>query len=297
MVTKSIWEDVYFTTDVDTFFFHIDCDGETIFNGKAVKFPDADTIEINVSRICQNYLSSHLATSGMTFSRGHTADTEAFRTFELYDDEGDTLAETYRFLNDWSYEVKDLETEDVNLSRPINGHYARSQYFMCTYLEVDTVTPEVRTTVSLNPSDITWDDAELYDVEACGDYVLYYRNVHSGYDCFLLEGNCKETDSLELYDTTKAYNNRTLDRGLTRYQTGIERGWQLNTGWLTDEQSETLARNLLGSTDVYLEDLVNGDVIPVVIMDSTAEHKKFKLGRKLNQYTINVKSSQPRIRK
>lgn len=127
----------------------------------------------------------------------------------------------------------------------------------------------------------------------CGDWALYYSNRSGGWDSFLIEGNVKKIDNFEKYYINRSYNNTTMEWGKKVYHNEITTNYELHTGWLNDRQSEILAFNLLSSNQVYLHDLVNNKIIPVVITDDTAEYKTFKNnGRKMVNYTINVEASQ-----
>jgi len=77
----------------------------------------------------------------------------------------------------------------------------------------------------------------------------------------------------------------------------IKTNYELNTGYLTDEQAANLAKNLLGSVKVYLQNIDEGRVYPVIITDSNATYQTYQTnGMKLAQYKINVQTSQTKIR-
>lgn len=133
----------------------------------------------------------------------------------------------------------------------------------------------------------------MYSVNYCGDAALYYLNSQGGYDAFLLEGICKRTDKYTQGDCFKAYDNRTIEFGHTRYLTEIEGQWELNTGWLTDEESASLVHNLFPSTRVWLHLLDEDKIVPVVITDTSVQYKTYENQRdKLVEYTIKVSTSQ-----
>jgi len=72
----------------------------------------------------------------------------------------------------------------------------------------------------------------------------------------------------------------------------------MNTGLLSDEQSKNLAKNLVGSLKVYLQNIEEGWVAPVVITDNSVDYQTYATnGKKLSQYKITVQLSQTRIRK
>lgn len=132
-----------------------------------------------------------------------------------------------------------------------------------------------------------------YDVNYCGDGALYYRNCQGGYDAFLIEGQCTRTDKFKQGDIYKAYDNTTLDFGRDRFLTEITQTWKLVTGWLTDEQSEILANNLLPSNQVWFHNLKTDTIHPCVITDTEVKHKTYSNeGNHLVSYEINIEFSQ-----
>lgn len=132
----------------------------------------------------------------------------------------------------------------------------------------------------------------------CGRYVLHYLNAYGGWDSLLIEGNSVKDDTLTRYTLKAEYDNRlSQNRGERNYLNEIERRMTLHTGWLTDEESMRM-HHLLGSTDVYLEDLEFKKVHPVVIEDTSFSYKTYKNnGCKLVNYEIIVKLAQNRIRR
>lgn len=144
---------------------------------------------------------------------------------------------------------------------------------------------------------ITFDGGIKYDVRYCGDYALYYLNSYGGWDSFLIEGKVRKFDDLTGYDYNKSFDNNTLDFEKTRYMNTIITRYEMHTGWLTDSQSENLAKNLLESTKVYIHNLVENKIYPAIIKDSSIEYKTTRNEGKMVSYTINLEVSQSKIRK
>lgn len=138
-----------------------------------------------------------------------------------------------------------------------------------------------------------------YDVNYCGEGALYYRNSKGGYDAFLIEGRCERTDKFTQKDIYKAYDNSKVnDFGRNRFLTQITPTWKLVTGWLTDDESERLANNLIPSTQVWFHNLVDNTIHPVVITDTQVKHKTYSNeGNQLVAYEINIEYSQPMERR
>ena len=135
-------------------------------------------------------------------------------------------------------------------------------------------------------------------VTDCARYALYYVNAYGGWDTFLIEGNSLEADSLKRYTREEVYDNTDIqNRGVFNYVNEITKGFTFHTGWLLQDQGEKM-HHLINSTDVYLYDMTNGQMIPVIIPMSTCEYKTFKnQGNNLVNYTLQVEIAQNRIRR
>ena len=271
---QAIWQDTYYTANTDTLQYYITDGTNTIFSGKAYKFPDGSNISININRVCQNHLNSEIPNSVWSSNSGNVNLPDAVKTFHLFNSAGTELS-AYTYINDWSYTAT-----ASTLSNPINGRYATNQYVFTSTVTSGKVKIAYAKTGTL-----------------CGDYALYYSNLKSGYDSFLLEGKVVEKKNITTYEYGKDINNNNIDRSINRYQSNIEQNWEVNTGWLTDAQSKKLYDNLLTSNNVYLHNLKTGEIIPVSIEDSSVTNKQFKNERMLINYTINLKSDNTRIRR
>ena len=140
-------------------------------------------------------------------------------------------------------------------------------------------------------------DSVEYKVKYCGDYAAYYLGAKGGWGAFLFEGKCKRTDKVDRHSINKTFSNITIEFGEMPYISEITPEYELNTGWLTDAQSEMFVKDLLESNRVYLHDLADDRIFPVVITDSEPSVKKFSDENKLVSYKVNVKESQTRIRR
>lgn len=155
----------------------------------------------------------------------------------------------------------------------------------------------IRTAADLQGKKITIDSAITYDCNYCGDYALYYLNSHGGWDSFLIEGKVQKTDNITQYKYSKSFNNTTIEYESGRYISEIATKYVCYTSWLTDAQSANLAKNLLSSNKVYLHDLVNNKIIPVIIENTTIDYKKYFNERQMISYKINLVESQTKIKK
>lgn len=290
-ITAPIWKDTYYTTTADTVNYSIGLDGETIFTGKGVKYPGADDMQLNINKICRNYLECDIAglLETMPSSNTNLDHPNAQRTFNFYT--GSTKVNDYVFYQDYSYtNDKPATGSSIVVSNPINGHYVSGMLKVRTYRG----TSSYYTTGSASSSTGLGYTTRV----KCVPYVLYYLNSYGGWDAFAIEGTGIKKDAYTTYKTDQSYNNTTLQFETNKYAQEIKTRYELNTGLLSDEQSANLAKNLLGSIKVYLQNIDEGWIKPVIITDSNATYQTYQTnGRKLSQYKINVQESQSKIRR
>ena len=290
-ITAPIWKDTYYTTTANTVNYSIRLDGETIFTGKGVKYPGADDMQLNINKICRNYLECDIAglLETMPSSNTNLDHPNAQRTFNFYT--GSTKVNDYVFYQDYSYtNDKPTTGSSIIVSNPINGHFVSGMLKVRTYRG----TSSYYTTGSASSSTGLGYTTRV----KCVPYVLYYLNSYGGWDAFAIEGTGIKKDAYTTYKTDQSYNNTTLQFETNKYVQEIKTTYELNTGLLSDEQSANLAKNLLGSIKVYLQNIDEGWIKPVIITDSNATYQTYQTnGRKLCQYKINVQMSQSKIRK
>ena len=136
-----------------------------------------------------------------------------------------------------------------------------------------------------------------YVVCKCGDYALYYLNRRGGWDTFVFEGNNKRTDAYDIYKYSKVYDNNGIGFGSMRYHNNVTERYELNTGWLTEDEAMRFAKHLCSTNNAYLHVLSEDRILPVVITDTQVEYKKYITDNGTPQpinYTIQVESSQKR---
>lgn len=285
----SIWKDTYFTVPASAspFSYTISVDGNTIFSGKAFVAPDEAEIKIKVNDICKDYLSITLPELPTGTGSTTTDDTLSVRTFTV-NSEGGVPLSSYTFTNDWSYDWEEYSSSGFTYKAcPINGRTTNGQFILLSRMSRGGV---AKTFASLHIAPLY---APYYTTGYCGDYALYYLNSHGGWDSFLIEGNVRRKDEYNRLTISTPYNNNTLEWGKRAYDNQIRPSWEMTTGYLTDTESEILAKNLLRSNQVYLHDIVRGKIWPVVLTDGTGDFKTFKTnGRKFITYTINAEASQ-----
>ena len=268
MITAPIWKDTYYKYyDVSALTYYIKVDsqttGDTIFNGKAYFLPDEDEVRINVSEICADFLNNELPSLEDT---AYT-NTYAARKFYLFD-EDNNLLETYNFTYDWSYE----DYPDI-----LTPRYAYGQKVVTT----------VKGTTAYTNTVSTYEDYS----DLCGRFAIIYLQPDGRWNSFLMEGLHKVSDDFNSYTTERSYNNTTLEFNKNRYVNEITTNYELNTGWLDDGESEVFAKTVLRSIKVYLQDIDEDRIFPVVITDTSVDRKKYLDEKKLVTYKVMVEES------
>lgn len=147
----------------------------------------------------------------------------------------------------------------------------------------------------------TYDEVEIgrYEaVESCNRYNLHYINAKGGYDTLPIDGRKdKRTDNLTFeYYKTKGNNQIINKPQMNKFKVDITPKWELQTGWLNDEQSQKMY-NLFTSQKVWLEDIDEGTFTPVYITNNAVDYKTFtNNGKRKINYTISVTSANTLIK-
>lgn len=280
MVYAPAYKDTYYTSTT-SLSYYIQYNGATIFAGKATKMPGQQEVKININKIAQDYLGQSLNAilTGATTDTGSTA----MGTFSLYNAASGVKIEDYMFLHCYDYSFNWTGTTGVTLSNPICDQYAAGVKVLTTRINSSR---KVVTTASTATN------------LKCVRYCLYYVNARGGWDAFCIQGASQKKDAITQFLTDKAFNNNTREFEANRYLSEIKTSYILNTHYLTDEQSENLAKNLLSSNLVYMHDLTENKIFPVIITDTSVTYQTYQTnGKKMAQYKINVTESQSKLRR
>lgn len=293
---NSIWEDIIYTTDdydvfnysivMSTFVENEKSEEITIFNGRAYKYPNSDTIEIKLNKIFENYLTNSLVNTISKFDLNSKIDYknrnyESCKRFYLIDRDTNKRIEDYRVLYDWSYVYKWRGEEEV-LSKPIDNNFAYGQlYFNSTVSKLGIVTNEINN----------------YSKTNCGDYALYYLNSFGGWDSYLVENKVNKSKSINFYTTEKYYRNLNVDFEQYRYISELQNSYDITTNLLTDEQATNIVDNLFTSNEVYLHNLTKDVIYSVLVTNNKIGYKRYSDNLELPYFTINIKESQIQLKR
>ena len=107
----------------------------------------------------------------------------------------------------------------------------------------------------------------------CGGYVLYYINAYGGWDSLVVSGRVVRTDGITHYTRDVVYDNSNpRNRGRENYVNEIAPVLHITIGPLTTDQSSRM-HHLLESPCVYVHDITRGTIRPLVLKNSSVEHK------------------------
>lgn len=320
-----IWKDEFYLINKATATYSLvnDRTGDVIYRGKAVKYPDKEYIEINISPLVRGYVSS--SNSNFTDSGRYQMEGYALPINVMVDDE---MKAQYLYINDWSY---DKNPNNFMISDPIRNLLDSRQWFLYSYYRriPDTSTTAANagyiiyyyagdTSASFHISDssqtllklkltrynkpkrivvgVYEERNEFKVIDSCYEYCLYYVNAYGGWDSLLIQGNTLKSDNITSSYYMKNFNNNTIQFEKVKYNNVMTTNYQLYTDWFNDDEQSRL-HHLLESTEVYLHNLVTDEILPVVITNNTCDWKTFSNnGKKMWYNTINVEVSQQRIR-
>lgn len=329
MAIAPIWKD-YFAKGgrEDSCQFCILADDAGVYFGKAYRRPDNLDILIRINDICADYLFNEFPDIRKQFNAA------PLRTFQLcvLEDGEYQLYDDVEFYNDWSYDY-DFNPNYRGLNCPVNGRFVLETPLPFSVLNASELEMDVNNGVAIgyvDPSsngagtymlDFTQidfngsyhlqhgDDLGLSDmgleeyqhytcVDFCARYALYYRNAYGGIDMLLMEGNHSESDSLVRHTREVEHDNSNIsNRSKSNYVNEISKSMTLYTSWLSDAESLRM-HHLLNSTEVYLFDIVEQKMIPVLMTNTTTEYKTYRgNGGKLVNYAIQVTLANDRIRR
>ena len=249
---------------------------------------------------------------------------------DFYDMNGSTpsLVKTFNYWNDWSgpgYKTVYDITQSIN--DPINHKGCNYMVIpfciyddeLSSYSVVETKKDDTQVSYPMGtPSDSFMyaageffnaksvsfkkgnDTLLTYDMDNCGEGFLLYKNRFGGWDSFLIEGNIYKYDEYtRLRGVYPKYpNGYGYSREKMTDRNTIKTRYEINTGWLTDEQAERLVFHLMSSTTVALRSFSDRttssfpyNMVSVSIVDSSVEYKKFKNGKKMINYTITLEEN------
>lgn len=263
--------------------------GVTIYEGKVYPKPGTEYGSINITRILENYVYQNLPSNFGQSSTVLAQITNAYKVFGFQvQDSGGTWEDKsdLGYLYWYDYDENPSSYSTLELNDKVNGHSTTGARYVRSRLANGHVTNTINATA-----------AQMgYDESYCGRYGITYLNRRGGFDFFLCEGKCYKSDEYDIYKYNRSYDNTKNGFGSTRYMNVITPRWTLNTGWMSDAESYKFAKHVVGSNQVWLQDIQEGKTYPVIIEDTETEYKTFDNNKMFN-YTLTVAKSQEEFRK
>lgn len=311
MYWYSTWYDDIVTisgTSASSIDFKVTCDGVDVFYGRAYRLPGEDDFKINLTKIAQQYIESPYLPeealgcySGVTFPANGFFEYGPVGYLVLYVRENGQWVSRHTAYFVWDYDYD--HGGYVGGPNVVGSSWLGDRicdYYIAGQMRFSNNTMEVRDkrfhlTIEFfpvpNPSVNVW-------IPACGRYALVYVNARGGFDSFPILGTSLMKQSITRHQIDRVGSWPVRGFETDTYASELATSWELNTHYLTDEQSAKLAKHLLGSNKVYLQDIEKQVITPVVITDSNVTYQTYQTnGKRLSQYTINVTESQKKIRR
>lgn len=234
--------------------------------------------------------SYNVATMGMSFPINGHIDARQWLTYTAYN--ASTIAATITFTNGTTSVVYIPVALSDDFNADFNDDFSKSVRAAGSGTAVFDLSPWE------NVAKVTIGGKTWNVVTDCKEWVLYYVNAFGGWDSLLIEGTAVERDDVTRHLREVEYDNRDIkNRGRQNYVNEISKSYTLNTSWLSDGESARM-HHLMNSTDVYLGNINSGEMIPVIINNTTTEYKTYKSnGAKLVNYSIDVTIAQNRMRR
>ena len=300
-----------------------------IYEGITVPVSEGEKpLGINIPRLVDSYIHSDELDGLREDMKLRTL--KGSLSVDFYDMNGSTpsLVKTFNYWNDWSgpgYKTVYDITQSIN--DPINHKGCNYMVIpfciyddeLSSYTVVETKKDDTQVSYPMGtPSDAFMyaageffnaksvsfkkgnDTLLTYDMDNCGEGFLLYKNRFGGWDSFLIEGNIYKYDEYtRLRGVYPKYpNGYGYSREKMTDRNTIKTRYEINTGWLTDEQAERLVFHLMSSTTVALRSFSDRttssfpyNMVSVSIVDSSVEYKKFKNGKKMINYTIKLEEN------
>lgn len=230
------------------------------------------------------------ATMGMSFPVNSRIDSRQWLVFTAYN--ASSITATLTFTDGTTSQVIIPVEISADFSDDFNTDFARSARGAGSGTAVFDLSAW-NNVAKVSIENKTWEV-----VTDCKEWVLYYVNAFGGWDSLLIEGLTSERDLLTRHTREMEYDNRQIqNRGRQNFVNEISKIYTLNTSWLSDDESARM-HHLLNSTEVYLYNINSGDMIPVILNNTTTEYKTYKgNGGRLVNYTIEATIAQERIRR
>ena len=321
-----IWKDYYSNLGAyASRYFRIRVGSTTIYQGKAVRPASSGNLTVRINDICADYLAKKPGGGALALP-------VTFVVQQSSNGSSWTSVESVAFNDDWSYQdgfdpsvsgmafpitgYADIR-QHIYQTRYASGSVTAYAYYGATTrnitLSLNTATGTtdlIRSLVHAGAGYVDFDCAAnatysgkkltavaiggvTYRItDKCPEYLLYYKNPFGGYDHLVLLGQCRRNRSGQRENFVADNNNGYKQREEWTFQNEVTERYTLNTGFMSDEQSERM-QYLLDSPDVYLVYLGAATTfIPVKIATESYQVKKYSRSDGMVNYQFEVEVTQ-----
>lgn len=323
---QPIWRDLEIQTEKEVLNYSITKSGELIYTGRSIILPDADINNINLNRLCADYIGQKLPNG---IAEGNYELENYANEFIVTDLDDDTIIEKYTFRDDWSYKTNNsyFLNNPIRYSYDINGikHIVadKRQMLPISIYRLSGSNSKINNVViptsteyqSLRIIDLSkYDGDSVYatntrmigeredtliaDIKETNyNYCLYYKNSFGGYDYYLIDGNVTKNDNISANYYNNYANNTKQEFEKKKYINRITNNYTLYTDYFTEDEQERF-EDLITSTEVYLHNFKNNEILPVNVTNTSFSHKTFtNNGKKLWYNIINLEVAREFYRK
>lgn len=313
-----IWKDTKITLPEQSLYRILD-GNDIIYQGRIYG------TEVYINRVLRSYVENTIQLSNDISFGGVLQNNNSYKTFNVQILKNDSFVDYYiiRTYYDYSYKNNDNHL----LSRPIFNYVDVRQIFLMTafnsykdaeqtlmiqntngqphspgftrYFEIDKgiyTYLGYRLIENEIIVDFTGNEKRFKVVNTCAKYAAYYLNQYGGWDSLLFIGKSTKDGATNEVSQYKAdFDNTTINFSTTDYQKVSSIRHKCNTNYMTDSQSK-LVPQLLNSTQIYLHDLEENRIFPVIIKNTDYDIKQyFNNNRKLVNYQFEFEESQEHI--
>ena len=332
-----IWKDYYVSLGaVASQYFRIQANSTTIYQGRAVRAASSGNLYVRINEICADYMAQVVPVYPQSSARGGFFPV-SFTIQKSSTGSSWTTVETVSFNDDWSYQngfdpsasgmsvpitgridlrQKIVQTRYSSSSVTATVRYGSTTRSVSLSVNISTDFSAFHNAVAaagagrlelwcnnyatyqgLTMTGVTMGGITYQVTKKCPEYCLYYKNPFGGYDHLLLEGKCRKSHSGARDSFIANYNNAQRQREDWTFQNEVTERYTLNTGFLSDDESERMPY-LLDSPDVYLAELNHASIfIPVTIATDNYEVRKYTAADGMVNYTFEVAVSQKEYRR
>lgn len=288
-----------------------------IYNGKAFKYPDARNIEVDLTHIVRDYLSSEIELYYPSLSEfTQQVLPNYYKPFTIQTPQS---ASTIYFANDYDYNngnvigtgsnkfmskhIRNNMVADTRQYIPMSifmesGRYNiyNSNRFIAFGDNTTATTYYTQVSPTQTPTTIIYDNSynsiSVKVVNTCADYVVYYQNALGGWDWLLLSDVVNRTDKIDSVYYNTNFNSKNINTQFkNKYQNTITPKWECFVSRLSDDEAARMY-NLYTSQCIVLHNLKDNKMYRVNVTNTDVRYNTYRgNGKHRADYVIELEAS------